>query len=277
MRAAARRKSVATLTGMGEAAAVWTLYGAVVVADLVTYAREPPGLLYHVSDTGLRGGASRAVIALNWSTAAAALAIAGLAAVALLGASRAFALAAVPLCATMFVPGVVRQAHLEARPVNAIPAAGVFLAAVATVVAARRVGLSWARRRPFDAVRAVVAVVLVLGALPWTAALLGFSLAGVPILGTLFQTGELRTEPGDPVPRPAVHLGDHHGLQGILLALTALALSRRLDAAGWPLRVYVAFLFGFGVVNAVQDFWLEQVVKRGWTGVGIPSVLSANP
>jgi hypothetical protein len=32
-------------------------------------------------------------------------------------------------------------------------------------------------------------------------------------------------------------------------------------------------MLAYGAVNCAQDFWHEQVVKRGWTDVGIPSAL----
>ena len=32
-------------------------------------------------------------------------------------------------------------------------------------------------------------------------------------------------------------------------------------------------MLAYGSVNLAQDFWLEQVVKRGWTDEAIPSAL----
>jgi len=56
-----------------------------------------------------------------------------------------------------------------------------------------------------------------------------------------------------------------------MLALTALAFSRlprpRLFDA------YLALMLAYGVGNLVNDDWLEQVVKRGWTNDEMPSVL----
>ena len=58
--------------------------------------------------------------------------------------------------------------------------------------------------------------------------------------------------------------GHHHGLDGVLLALSALLLSRmqvtRLRAV---VGAYLALMLAYGLANAVQDAWLEQVVKRG--------------
>jgi hypothetical protein len=38
--------------------------------------------------------------------------------------------------------------------------------------------------------------------------------------------------------------------------------------------MYLAFLLAYGVGNAVQDFQLEQIVKRGWMNYELPMVLS---
>ena len=37
---------------------------------------------------------------------------------------------------------------------------------------------------------------------------------------------------------------------------------------------YAALLLAWGVANIVNDAWLEQVVKRGWTTTEVPGVLS---
>jgi hypothetical protein len=57
-----------------------------------------------------------------------------------------------------------------------------------------------------------------------------------------------------------------------MLSLTALAFSRLprpriLDA-------YLALMLAYGVGNLVNDDWLEQVVKRGWTNDEVPSLLT---
>jgi hypothetical protein len=253
------------------------LFLLVTVAIWVTYARLPPSELYNVSDTGFWAGGSRALVFLNFSTALVGIALAVLAADAL--GSRAAAgigVAAVGLCAVVFWPGVVDQSNLDARAINALPAVGVGLAAALTLAATgaeRSV-----RRLRGDPIRLLVGMVLVVGALPWIAAELGFSFDGVPVLGTLFQTGELRHEPDRPGLHVAVHHGHHHGLDGVLLATAALLLSRRLRAVSRSavriaLSLYLALMLAYGIANALQDFWLEQVVKRGWTNWRIPGVL----
>jgi hypothetical protein len=119
---------------------------------------------------------------------------------------------------------------------------------------------------------AALAVVLLLLALPWLAAELGFHLDGVPVLGWIFLTGKVVGV------RAAVHLGHHHGMDGVLLTLAALLLVplvRRIRARGLRLLVglYLGLQIAYGLANAAQDGWLEQVAKRGWTTHVIPSVL----
>jgi hypothetical protein len=183
-------------------------------------------------------------------------------------------LVAVGLCAVVIWPGVVEQSDLDARWINALAASGVALTTVLAVVAWRRYGGSFAPRRFLDPARVVIAAVLLLLAVPWLAAMVGISFAGVPVLGSLWQTDELRLQPGHEVPSAAVHAGHHHGLDGVLLALSALALSRmqvtRLRAV---VGAYLALMLAYGLANAVQDAWLEQVVKRGWTSREIPSLI----
>jgi hypothetical protein len=39
------------------------------------------------------------------------------------------------------------------------------------------------------------------------------------------------------------------------------------------LAAYLALMLCYGVGNYANDFWIEQVVKRGWTTWEIPNVL----
>jgi hypothetical protein len=186
------------------------------------------------------------------------------------------AVVGIVLCAAVFWPGVVSQADLDARPVNALAATGV---AIALGLSLRLGRPARPRRQPGDGVRIVIAVVLLVLALPWIAADLGFFLDGVPVLGRLFQSGPyMHREQGLPSFLPAVHHGHHHGMDGTLLVLTALLLSRLLTGVRSRgiralLAAYLALMLCYGVGNIANDFWLEQVVKRGWTGWEIPNVL----
>ena len=107
------------------------------------------------------------------------------------------------------------------------------------------------------------------------------SLDHVPGLSHVFLTDTLRTEPGRVGTNPAVHDGHHHGMDGALLALAAIALSRVVRSlAGWrqtALTALVSLTFVDGVANALEDFWLEQIVKRGASGYVFPKMLTPPP
>jgi len=243
-------------------AVLWAMFAVVAAEIVATYSRIPPEKLYSVSGTGVGAGFGRALVFLNFPVALAALPVLALAAERL----RRGALLAVPaaaLCAAVFWPGVVDQYDLDARPVNALAAAGVALVVALSLAA----GLHRERIRLHPAPLA-----LLLLAIPWLAADLGFHLDGVPVLGWIFLTGK-------PVgPLAAVHLGHHHGMDGVLLTIAALLLvplARRIRAPALRLVVglYLGLQIAYGLANTAQDAWLEQVAKRGWTTHVIPSVL----
>jgi hypothetical protein len=225
------------------------------VAVFVTYSRIPPHELYHVSNDGLAGGFSRLLVQLNWPTALIAIAIVGV----LLerGAPLVPSVVAIVLCAlTAFV---VHQSDLDAKVVNVLPALGVAIAVALTIRA--RPLLRLAPRQPWDPLRIGVAAFVVVAGIEWVFAELGFY-AGWP-----FYTSEV--PPGEHL--AAVHYGHHHGLDGVLFVLSALLLSRVAQAAA--LRAYVALMFVYGFANALQDFWGEQLVKRGTIDTKLPSML----
>ena len=258
----------------GEALATWALWGAITLGVLVTYSRIEPDELYHVSGGGLAGGLSRALVLVNFPIALVAIALVLVAVAALPRAAWWAGAPAILLCAT--IPWFVHQADLDARPGNVVAALGVAIAGVLTVLAARRAGSSFAPRRPWDVARVVVASAALLVSLPWLAADLGFYFPG-----DVFMGEELGRE-ADGTLIAAVHLGHHHGLDGTLLVLTALVLSRVAVPRG-KLRIatyaYLGTMLAYGAVNLVQDAWNEQVVKRGWTDPSIPSAIlpSAKP
>ena len=253
--------------------AIWALLAAVALEIVVTYWRLPAHELYHVHRHGLANGLSRATTFLNFPAAAIAIAT--------LPSSyerrprlwtAAVAAAALVLCCFTFAPGVVRQSNLDARPINAVATTGLLLAFLLGLGRPR----PW-RRLHGDRARAAVVGVLLLVALPWIAADLGFSYGGVPVLGQIFQTSELRAQPHVAGLHPAVHLGHHHGLDGLLMVVTALLVLRipmRRRALHVAATAYGSFLFAWGTANVVNDAWLEQVVKRGWTRDEVPGVLS---
>jgi hypothetical protein len=249
---------------MRELRAAWILVAAAAVAVFVTYSRLPAAELYNVSHSGVRGGASRVLVDLNFPDALIALAVLGVIAPFLSPRLRALAAVAAVLSLVVVVPGVVRQSDLDARWINVVPALGVVLAFALTPFAR----LPQARERRGDRVRIALAALLVLLASPWIAAELGFYLDGVPVLGSLFQTGKIVSFHGN-APHAAVHHGVHHGFQGLLIVGTALLLSRLPNR----ISLYLALAAAYGVGNMANDDWLEQVAERGWTSWTIPSSL----
>lgn len=268
-------RRLAAAAGAPEVAAVWALFAFVALVIAVTYARLPPERTYHVSESGPAAGAGRALVFLNFPTALVAVALTAVALdrlASLRSRSRrrlalGFGIAGAALCAAMVLPSVVDADDLDAKPWNAVPAMGVVIALILWILAARGT-FGPLGREPGDRVRVVIIAALTLPALPWVSAELGFHLGG-PFLSHEVPPGE---------DLAAVHLGHHHGLDGVLLATAALALSRVLPhvrrrclRAG--LSVYLALMLVYGVGNALQDFWLEQVVKRGWVDHEIPELL----
>jgi hypothetical protein len=179
------------------------------------------------------------------------------------GAARLPGAIAIALCAVTSWPGVVEQSDLDAKAANLVPALGVVLAIALTALARPRVRLAPPMR--LDRLRIALAVVMVIVAVPWIFAEWGFY-APDPILADEVPPGETLA---------AVHTGNHHGTDGTVLALCALLLSRvaRTRAS----QAVLALMFVYGVANAAQDFWLEQVVKRGWLDTSLPSMIVPEP
>jgi hypothetical protein len=258
---------------------VWGLFGVDAVAILVTYSRLPASELYHVSGSGLAGGASRVLVFLNFPAALVAIAVLAVLYGRLPPALRPVAVIAALLCTPVFWPGVVSQANLDARWVNVPAAVGVGIAVALTLAAGR--GPTAPQRG--DRLRVALALLVLLAAPEWIAAELGFFLDGVPVLGRLYQTGHrIAQQPGLPPFPPTVHHGHHHGMDGVLLVLSALLLSRALPTIrARALRVataaYLALMLTYGLGNIANDFWLEQVAERHWTRWTIPSVLEPRP
>jgi hypothetical protein len=249
---------------------VWALFVLDAAAMLVTYSRLPAAELYHVSGSGLEGGLSRVLVFSNFPAALVAIAIL-LILLDRLGRLRLVAVAGIVLCTPVFWPGVVDEANLDARAVNAIAGVGVL---VALLLSARLAYDGWSPSRRGDGLRIVVAAGAVLVSLPWLAAEAGLFLDRVPLLGWLFETGRYRARGAE----VAVHHGHHHGLDGLLLLLTALLLSRvgptmRTQGLRLLLGAYLALMTAYGLGNMANDFWTEQIWKRGWTDWQFPDLL----
>jgi hypothetical protein len=266
--------------GLAEVWVVWLLFGLTAVAVFETYWRIPPQELWKVTNTGFVGGAGRAFVFISFSAALAAVAVLGIVSDRL-ESRRAdvVALVALVLCATVAYPGVQTESHLDPKWSNTYAVVGVALAVALTVWAARHGRAERVRtRRAGDRARLVVAGVSLFFAAPYIAAELGFFLDGVPVLGWIFQTGKITPEPGSGDLHAAVHHGHHHGMDGFLLAIAALLLSRQLGGTRRPVRrtltaAYLSLMLVYGLTNQAQDLWTEQIVKRGWTSWEIPNVL----
>jgi uncharacterized membrane protein len=263
-----------------EAGLVWLLFVLVAVAVFETYWRLPPSETWKVTGSGLDGGASRAFVFLSFSAAVAAPPVLAIVVDRLDDARATVAgVVAFLLCATVAIPGVQTPNHLDAKWSQLPAVLGVFLSVALTVWAMQSGRAERARTgRAADRVRLAAAALLLLAAAPYIAAELGFFLDGVPVLGWIFQTGRIRPEPGAGYSHAAVHHGHHHGLDGFLLAIGVLLLSRLTGTIRRPLlrsatAAYLSLMLVYGLTNMANDLWTEQVVKRGWTGWQIPDVL----
>jgi hypothetical protein len=271
--------------GLRELYVVWLLVALFAVAVFETYWRLPASQLWKVTGTGPTGGASRAFVFLGFSPTLVSIAVLAIV-VDRLDDRRATLLGvlALVLCATVAIPGVENPNDLDAKWSNLPAVLGVAIAFGLT---------AWAdasgRREPVrtttagDVARLVTGAIVLVSAAPYIAAELGFFLDGVPVLGRIFQTSVPRPEsPGSSFVHAAVHHGHHHGLDGFLLAVTALLLSRLLGGIRrrglrTVTAAYLSLMLVYGLTNMANDLWSEQVVKRSWTTWQIPDVLSPKP
>jgi hypothetical protein len=274
--------------GLTEALAVWAALGVVAGMVWLTYARLPAIDFYNVTGTGFWAGASRVLVLLGWPISIAAVALVGVATERLLASSPspalrratvAAAVAATVLCATIAWPGVIDEADLDAKASNALAAIGVGIALALTLAAARRAGVgTLVRHRPGDRAAVVFIALLLLAGIPWLLANAGFYAGDIPGFRSVFMSKQILPEPGHPTLH-AVHLGNHEGLDGILLAAAALALRRvlpqmRPTRGRAVLGFYLALMLAYGTMVSLNDGWNEQLVKRGWVDTGTPNVLN---
>ena len=265
---------------------IWAMFAINAVMIVIAYARLPVTDFYHVSEGGLRGGLGRVLIYANFPASLAALALIGLAVrrlrlTGMVPTTRArhtlsaLAIVGAALCLVTAVPGVVDTKDLDAKPINIIPALGVLIAFGLTLASFRAPDryrlLPWSHRDRFGL---VLIAVLTVVSLPWILADLGVYIGDIPLLGRIAMSKEI---PEGETLR-AVHLGHHHGLDGWLFVVTSLTLGRlvRRDIASRMasvLRGYFGLMFSYGLLNLIEDGWLEQIVKRGWTDAQMPDVL----
>ena len=256
--------------GLAEALVAWGLYAVVGLCVLVTYSLVAPDELYNVSHGGLAGGAGRALVFLNFPTALMAIAVLALVTDRL--GTRWLSLVPLGLCLVILAPGVVDQDDLDAKWINVLPALGVAIVLAMTILAVRAGGIGGAGSPTGDRVRIAVAAVLAFLALPWIFAEVGLYIGDVPGLASIFRSKQVFEG------HASVHLGEHHGLQGLLLVVTALLLSRELPRMSptrlhTGLAVYLSLMIPYGIGNMANDGWNEQIVERGWASWQVPDML----
>jgi hypothetical protein len=260
--------------GLAEALVVWGLYAVVGLCVLLTYSLVAPDELYNVSHGGLAGGAGRLLVFLNFPTALMAIAVLALVADRL--GTHWLSLVPLGLCLVILAPGVVDQDDLDAKWINVLPALGVAIVLAMTILAVRAGGVGGAGSPTGDRVRIAVAAVLAFLALPWIFAEVGLYIGDVPGLASIFRSKQVFEG------HASVHLGEHHGLQGLLLVVTALLLSRELPRMS-PTRLrtglaaYLSLMIPYGIGNMANDGWNEQIVERGWASLQIPDMLRPGP
>jgi hypothetical protein len=276
---------------MQESLVAWAVWGVVAIGVWETYARFPAIELYNVTRTGFAGGAARTLVFLDWPVAIAAVALVVVAADRLLAgaiprwgrvATVLASAATIALCVTIALPGVLDQDHLDARAANLPAAAGVLLALLMTLAAVRVRGTG--ARAPLtrgDRLALAAIPLLVIVAVPWLLAGVGVYTGDVPVLDDIYVSKTVVPEPGEPELR-AVHLGNHEGIDGVLLAGTAFALRRSLrrmrpTVVRPLLGGYLALIAVYGMAVAADDFWIEQLQKRGTVSRALPYVLTPGP
>jgi hypothetical protein len=176
------------------------------------------------------------------------------------------------LCLVILVPGVVDQNDLDAQWINVLPALGIAIVLGMTIVAVRAGGVGGAGSPRGDRLRIAVTAVLAFLALPWIFAEVGLYIGDVPGLASIFRSKQIFEG------HASVHLGEHHGFQGLLLVATALLLSRelpRMTPTGLrtALAVYLSVMIPYGIANMANDGWNEQIVERGWASWQVPDML----
>ena len=267
--------------------ALWAMWLAVCAATWATNARIPGSLLYGFHGRGIVSPAGRVVVLLGWPVALAAIPLVAVSVERFLAGPHSrrssqwvvvASVVSVALCVTVAWPGAQQGSHLDAKFINAPAALGVAIAFGVTmyVLAVTGGGDRLPRTRTAVAWTVVFAAILLLS-IPWLLANLGYYAGDVPGLRSLFMSEQVVPEPGNPHLR-AVHLGNHEGIDGVLLAVTAVVLVRTLgrivpSARRTALAAYLSVLLVYGLGVALADGWHEQIVKRNWTSWRVPNVL----
>lgn len=273
--------------GLSGVLALWAMWIVVAAATWATTARIPVSELYGFHGEGVLPAVGRVVVLLGWPISLAAIPMMAVALERFLARPHsqrsarvvaAAAIVSIVLCATVAWPGAQQGSHLDAKYINAPAALGVAIALGLTLYVLATCGRGDPPLRTrMDVVWVVVFAAILLLSIPWLLANLGYYAGDVAGLRRVFMSEQIVPEPGHPHLR-AVHLGNHEGIDGVLIAVTAAVLMRSLSQMVASVRrtiltAYLPLLFAYGLGVALADGWHEQIVKRGWTAWRVPSVL----
>ena len=191
------------------------------------------------------------------------------------------------LCLIVVFPGVLDDKNLQFDLVHLLPATGVLLSLIGFFSVFNL--LSDPEKKtssPFEKIVGskqkanwpigIGLVLALLLSLPWIFADLGIYIGDIPLLGKAWMSRE-------PTPHrewlAAVHLGHHHGMDGLFLLFFALLIGKDLsDLALSSLRLSLSFccalLVPYGFWALFSDFWEEQIWKRGVTDLCFDNALT---
>lgn len=208
---------------------LWVLLAVVATEIFATYTRVPAAELYYVTGSGIGLAARQVLLFVGFPAGLIAVLLAGVSADRSSPRMALLITAGIATAAITAVAGTgVDEVDADVRTISILAVAGVAIAAALGVATAARGGLAPLRRLPGDRLRVIAALALALLAIPWMLADIGFAVDQVPGLNRVFISEAIRPNPGRPLPFSAVHDGHHHGMDGIVLAWSALLGSRLL-------------------------------------------------
>jgi hypothetical protein len=114
-------------------------------------------------------------------------------------------------------------------------------------------------------------------ALPWIFAQIGLYISDFPLLNLIFWARQSTLQEPELLYPNAVHIGTHHGFEGILIIifmwLTTLLILPLISSL--KIRKFFGFFtgigFAYGFYNAFEDFLTEQIYKRGLVDFRLPN------
>src|SRR3989344_3602655 len=118
--------------------------------------------------------------------------------------------------------------------------------------------------------------VVVFVSIPWILAVPGIFVSDIPVLNIFFIGSQ------DYGGKPSVHLGTHHGFEGFF-TVTAMILVFTTAKYLYDKRLKIiaglgaSFLLVLGLYNLIEDFFVEQIYKRGLITTNFLPYPGSNP